>query len=295
MRTVIKKVTIHAIEISVILLFLSGISLPWMIPILYNAIFGPFEINDAIIQSALQDEKTAASRSEESYLPVYKNKIASIFRLGCYRAGMKFYFKAPETFYTISYPSYHQSITKSVLEDNCQEIYQTRIGYILAIGAHPRDIPQSDSGFIVNFDKKNIQYIRDDIRNNGKILLWKTDPDMSDEPEKAAYIENPEEEILPIAFYNRIWTNILLVGGGYAYIFIFLIVVIVSVRNIIVSVQRIRNYERHPIFKGIEDKGQFLRELQHAKVEKRKVITENWLLYDRFFYIKRYKRSRYFK
>ena len=182
------------------------------------------------------------------------------------------------------------------LEKYCKEIYQTDIGYILSVGTYGSILkPQASTGFIVNFDKKNIQYMRTDGGYEGKVLLWKTDPDMIDATERAAYIENPEEEILPIAFYNRIWTNILLVGGGYAYIFIFLIVVIVSVRNIIVSVQRIRNVERHPVFKGITDKDQFLREIQQAKVEKRKVITENWLLYDRFFYIKRHKRSRYFK
>lgn len=199
-----RKIAVRVIWCSAVVLLLLGVSLPWMIPILYNAVFGPFELSDVVIQSALQDEKTAASRGEGSYLPVNKKGIASIFRLGCFRDGMKFYFKAPETFYTINYTHFGDTPRLIALEKYCKEIYQTDIGYILSVGTYGSILkPQASTGFIVNFDKKNIQYMRTDVYE-GKVLLWKTDPDMIDATERAAYIENPEGEILPIAFYNRI-------------------------------------------------------------------------------------------
>lgn len=261
-------------------------------PVLYNAILGPFELDDKTLQLALQDKELLATNPTA---PFNTSKICTPFALEKFHNDKKFYFEIPNKYYSIRYPHYDGQMTlkETEIRKICQEFYSSEFGYILSIGTdQPYMAPQTNKGFIVGFDKSNIPYF---LTGEGKILLLNADVNLPLNEERFMTIDNPKFEVLPIAFYNSRFYNILFLGSAYLYLVVISISVFWGIRNCVVVVKRLKNYTAHPVFKGIEDKDQFLRELQHAKVEKWKVITENWLLYDRFFYIKRYKRSRYFK
>ncbi len=249
----------------------------YMTPAIYNAVFGPFEVDTNILEKAIIDNTLLIKNPSA---PFKNNRIGSLLTLKKFRDGMKFYFRVPNNYYHILYTRRN--------EVYFQNIYSSDLGDFISICAKStHTAPQTNNGFFVGFNKKSMSYLYEKVEGI-EVITWDGQLQHSD-------VLIQEDDILPIAFYNSWFYNFLFVGSTYLFLVIAVIGFVISIRNILVANRRLQDYTRHPIFKDIKEMENFLSELELATYEKNKIVTENWLIYDRFLYLKRYSRSQIFR
>lgn len=301
----LRQISKHWIMASVVVISVSIGTLLSVNTLVYNALFGPFEITEEEIielsnQQLLQDTYAPFLEFQNQ---IYTKNVFKVMKES-YHKEKRFYFKIP---------------TKALPYDVTS--YDSRKFWEFREGGFYEKLPGEDSYHPVDYDDDIDQRFLPIIKNMGsvvkiqdKVLLGTTKSYLAGEKggffvpvgEKLIgfaerymetnniYYDVLSSDILRIAIYDNGRFNTIFFGSIKILTILFVILIVLAIVNIIRYSIGYKNYKKHPCLKK-----KYILDIQEkvlsegVDVNSKLMETKNWRIYKNFWTIKFIKKSKY--